>query len=112
MDLHRQYRSAGGSAELLAAETSKELLPAPGANKKLCVRSLFVSVLVSAAQTVSIQSATGGVVLAKIAATPGITQFTVDLPGGVDLPDNTALNIVPAAAGPSVFVRACAVIKG
>lgn len=112
MFLEQLYPGVNGAGELLIADTTKDVIAAPGAAFKLTIDKMFVSVLVSAAQSVTIQSSDGTVVLAKIGASPGIISYPVPLPGvGVDLPANNALRIVPAAAGPSVFVRASGVKK-
>lgn len=110
--LARVYPPVNGAAELATGDTTKTVIAAV-TNKTHCITSLFVSVLTSAAQTVTIQSSGGTVILAKLPASPGITQFNVELPErGVDLAAGEALVITPAAAGPGVFVRASGVTKG
>ena len=110
--LSRVYKPVNGAAELATGDATKTVIAGIAA-KIHCITACFVSVLTSAAQTVTVSSTDGTVILAKLPASPGVTQFNVDLPSrGVDLPVGDGLVITPAAAGPGVFVRAAGVTKG
>lgn len=95
-----------------AADTTKELVAAPGVGRFIAVVTLQGTVLVSAAQAVDIESSDGAVELVKLPATPGLVGFSRMWVAGFKLPENTSLRMQPAAAGPSAHCSVEYYIEG
>lgn len=91
---------------LEAIDTTKVLVAAPGAGKRIVVVTLQGSVRVSAAQLTDIESGDGTVELVRFGLSPGLGHFSRMWVGGFPLPLNQSLEINPDSAGPSVH---CAV---
>ena len=85
-----------------AADTTKELVAAPGVGRSIVVVTLQGSVIVSAAQLCDIESGDGVMELIKFGVSPGLGHFSRMWVGGFKLTENTSLRIQPAAAGPSI----------
>lgn len=95
-----------------AADATKELAAAPGAERILVIVTLQGSVIVSAAQLCDIESGDGAVELVKFGVSPGLGHFSRMWIGGYKLPPNTSLRIQPAAAGPSIHATVEYYIEG
>jgi hypothetical protein len=95
-----------------AADGTKVLAAAPGANKRIVVVTLQGSVIVSAASACDIESGDGVIELIRFGASPGLHQFTRMWIGGFPLPLNQPLIIQPDAPGPSVHATAEYYIEG
>jgi hypothetical protein len=88
---------------LAAADASKALVAAPGANKRIVVSKLNFQVITAAAQAVDVGQDGGGVTQ-QVLSLPASASGTggVDLGDGFALPENVALTAKPAAAGPAI----------
>lgn len=94
------FPTVGVTVPFVAGDASKVLVAAPGAGKAINVVALNVSITVSAAQSVDIESAGGVVELIKTGISPAVNaQFSFKMPNGIRLPENTALSYVPSGAG-------------
>src|SRR4051812_10403149 len=89
---------------MLAADTSKVIVAAPGAGRTANLTYLHCTILVSAAQTVAVESTGSVSTYLKLAVSPVVnTEYTVGpFILGLPAPVNTAIQITPAAAGPSM----------
>jgi len=95
------------SVVLGVADTTKEVMPAPGVGKALWIRRITVTVITSAAQSIDVESSDGAVELIKTPVSPVAgTQFFFGSNTGFKLPDNTALRTQPSAAGNVALVVA------
>lgn len=99
-----QYQLKTAEETLLAADATKVVVAAPGANKSIVIINLFVEVIVSAAQACDVEDGSGVEELVKLPATPGLIQRQLWFTRGYKLPANQSLRIQPAAAAPSVHV--------
>lgn len=90
-----------------AADTTKTLRAAPGANLQLVVSVLNCTVLISAAQAVDVEDTSGAVEFLRLplSVAAGL-DYARNLDEGLKLTVNEALIIKPAAAGPSIHCTA------
>jgi|SRR5687767_1884992 len=92
---------------LAAADTDKEIVAAPQANKRHVVTKLHVISQTAAAQIVNFRSGVGGTIIYQIP--PNFTANLVtgfDLDKGLPLDTATAFTAVPVAAGPRMSIVA------
>lgn len=107
-DKARRNQPWAVSVEFAAADASKVIKAAPGANRKLAVTKLFVLIKTPAAQVIEVGDSSLTKVLMRLAASVVVGTY----PGpflednGVELTANEALSYKPAAAGPAGTVIA------
>lgn len=106
-----KYQDWHSAVTLLTSDTSRTIQAAPtltpGAtisSKFLIVTKCMGVVLVSAAQTVNVQDGSGLAIVKLPASIAAGSSFGFQY-DGFPLTANQPLNIVPAAAGPSIFVE-------
>jgi len=96
-------RKMTAQGRLLAADTTRALIAAPGVGFRLRIFRVFASVATVAAQAIDVGVDGGGVgqQVLSIAASATIPHhFWCE--EGFPLPENTAFSAKPAAAGPAV----------
>lgn len=104
---------AQGQATLETTDATKTIIPSPGLGKKLYITHAHLTVLVSAAQTLDLESSDGAVEIIRLAASPAAnSKQEVEFLQGFALPENTGLVVTPSAIGPSVHVAATGFISG
>lgn len=88
---------------LLAADTTRALVAAPGVGSRIRVYSVAWTPRVAAAQIVDV-GVDGGTVAQQVASIPAsaATPGGIVSEAGFPLPENTALSAKPAAAGPEI----------
>lgn len=95
------------SVVMSAADTTKEIMPAPGTDKALYVKRITITIFTSAAQAVDVESGDGALELIKAAASLAAgVQLHYGSNQGIKLPNNTSLRAQPAAAGVAMLVCA------
>lgn len=97
------YPTVAGVQRLLVGDASRTLIAAQGANTAIVVTKLNYQVITAAAQAVDVGVSGGGVTqqILSLAASQAGTGG-VNVGDGFQLPANTALTAVPAAAGPVI----------
>lgn len=88
---------------LLAADSDRDLVDAPGAGYRLGITMVAWNSIVAAAQVVTLRSTDGSVVVFELGASiPVGTGNSVRFEKPVFLPTNQAFSAVPASAGPRI----------
>ena len=103
MQLARPYQTRPWSVSvaLAASDATKSLKASPGAGKALVVTKWFYRSTTSAAQIMTLGDGTVTLDTLPASITAGVSHEGPRLDIGIQLTENTALSITPAAAGPA-----------
>jgi hypothetical protein len=96
------------NAQLLAADATRTIQAAKASPVFIVVRQVQIIIRTSAAQAITIQDASGVVVLGVIEASAavGVIRTIGPFEKGIPLPAGQALVALPAAAGPAAAINA------
>lgn len=98
--MHKGFVAQTVTVPFVAGDASKVLVAAPGVGKAINVVGARVTITVSAAQTVDIESAGGATEVIKTGVSPAVnSSYEFKSSHGLRLPENVALSYVPSAAG-------------